>query len=134
VSAHDKSESRAPTTGLSVRDVVGAYYAAWTDGRGDFTGVPAAPDFRFTGPVASFDSAEGFRSMASQAGQLVARFAVRRQFVDGDTVCSVIDWEMDLPVAPMTSAEILQVRDGQIVSGELIYDAQELRTAMAARA
>ena len=35
--------------------------------------------------------------------------------------------EMDLPVAPMTSAEILQVRDGQIVNGELIYDAQELR-------
>lgn len=32
----------------------------------------------------------------------------------------------------MTSAEILQVRGGQIVSGELIYDAQELRAVMAA--
>jgi hypothetical protein len=32
----------------------------------------------------------------------------------------------------MTSAEILQVRDGQLVRGELIYDAQELRAAMAA--
>ena len=39
---------------------------------------------------------------------------------------------MDLPVAPMTSAEILEVEDGQIVRGELIYDAQELRAAMAA--
>jgi len=49
-------------------------------------------------------------------------------------VCSIIDWEMALPVAAMTSAEILTVRDGQIVRGELIYDAQELRAAMAAGA
>jgi hypothetical protein len=62
----------------------------------------------------------------------VTRFEVRWQFVDGETVCSIIDWEMALPVAPMTSAEILRVRGGQIVSGELIYDAQELRAAMAA--
>ena len=36
--------------------------------------------------------------------------------------------------AAMTSAEILQVRVGQIVRGELIFDAQELRAAMAAGA
>lgn len=119
---------------MSVRDVVASYYQAWIDGKGDFSDVPLAPDFRFTGPVASFDSAEGFRAMAASAGPLVTRFAVRRQFVEGETVCSIIDWEMDLPVAPLTSAEILQVRDGQIVNGELIYDAQELRAVMAAGA
>jgi hypothetical protein len=32
----------------------------------------------------------------------------------------------------MTSAEILEVEDGQITRGELIYDAQELRAAMSA--
>jgi hypothetical protein len=31
----------------------------------------------------------------------------------------------------MTSAELLEVEDGQIVRGELIYDAEELRKAMA---
>ena len=119
---------------MSVVDVVGSYYEAWIAGKGDFAAVPLAPDFAFTGPVASFDSAAGFRDMAAQAGPMVTRFSVRRQFVDGDTVCSIIDWEMALPVAPMTSAEILQVRDGLIVRGELIYDAQELRAAMAAGA
>ena len=60
-------------------------------------------------------------------------FEVRRQFVDGDTVCSIIDWEMAIPgVGRMTSAELLEVEDGQIVRGELIYDAEELRRAMAA--
>ena len=119
---------------MSVLDVVSSYYEAWMAGKGDFSDVPLASDFAFTGPVASFDTAEGFRQMAAQAGPLVTRFTVRSQFVDGDTVCSIIDWEMALPVAPMTSAEILQVRDGQIVRGELIYDAQELRAAMAAGA
>ena len=119
---------------MSVLDVVDSYYEAWRAGKGDFSAVPLAEDFAFTGPVASFDTAEGFREMASQAGPMVTRFSVRRQFSDGDTVCSIIDWEMALPVAAMTSAEILQVRDGQIVRGELIYDAQELRAAMAAGA
>ena len=31
----------------------------------------------------------------------------------------------------MTSAELLEVEDGKIVRGELIYDAEELRKAMA---
>jgi len=105
------------------------------DGReGGFQRGAAGPDFAFTGPVASFDTAEGFREVAAQAGPMVTRFSVRRQFADGDTVCSIIDWEMALPIAAMTSAEILTVRGGQIVRGELIYDAQELRAAMAAGA
>jgi hypothetical protein len=35
--------------------------------------------------------------MAREAAGAVTRFTVRRQFVDGDTVCSIIDWEMALP-------------------------------------
>ena len=34
-------------------------------------------------------------------------------------------------VGKMTAAELLEVEDGTIVSGELIYDAEELRKAMA---
>jgi hypothetical protein len=40
--------------------------------------------------------------------------------------------EMTIPgVGRMTSAEVLEVRDGVIVHGELIYDAEPLRRAMA---
>jgi hypothetical protein len=62
----------------------------------------------------------------------VTSFAVRRQFVDGNTVCSIVDWEMALPgVARMTAAELLEVVDGVIVRGELIYDAEALRRVTA---
>jgi ketosteroid isomerase-like protein len=118
---------------MTAQETVARYYEAWQTKHGDLADVPLADDFEFTGPVASFDSAEGYREMAREAGQAVTSFEVRRQFVDGDTVCSIIDWEMAIPgVGRMTSAELLEVKDGQIVRGELIYDAEELRRAMAA--
>ena len=117
---------------MTALETAGLYYDAWQNKRGDFSDVPLAEDFEFTGPVASFDSAEGYRAMAREAGQAVTSFAVRRQFADGNTVCSIIDWEMTLPgLGPMTSAELLEVVDGVIVSGELIYDAEALRRVMA---
>jgi hypothetical protein len=118
---------------MTAEQAVAQYYEAWRDRRGDMSGVPLADDFRFAGPVASFDSAEGFREMAHQAGQAVTSFDVRRQFVDGTTVCSIVDWEMAMSgLGRMTAAELLEVEDGVIVRGELIYDAEALRRAMAA--
>ena len=117
----------------TIEQVVSRYYDAWRNRRGDMSDVPLADDFRFLGPVASFDSADGYREMAGQAGQAVTSFEVRRQFVDGNTVCSIVDWEMAMPgLGRMTAAELLEVEDGVIVRGELIYDAEALRRVMAA--
>ena len=117
---------------MTALEVVARYYDAWQNKRGDFSGVPLAEDFRFIGPVASFETAEGYRTMARDAGQALRSFRVRRQFVDGNTVCSIIDWEMAMPgLGMLSSAEVLEVVDGKIVRGELIYDAEGLRQAMA---
>jgi ketosteroid isomerase-like protein len=113
-------------------ETVARYYDAWHTRRGDFSEVPLADDFEFVGPVASFRDADGYREMAREAGRAVTSFRVRRQFVDGNTVCSIIDWEMAIPgVGRMTSAELLEVENGAIIRGELIYDAEPLRRAMA---
>jgi hypothetical protein len=116
---------------MDARTTANLYYDAWLHRAGDMTGVPLAEDFAFSGPVASFDTAEGFRAMAREAGAAVRSFRVRHQFADGDLVCSVIDWEMAMLPGVLTAAELLEVRDGRIVRGELIYDAEELRRAMA---
>ena len=117
---------------MSPKDAVASYYEAWINKRGDMSDVPLAADFKFRGPVANFDDADSYRAMAREAGAMVTSFRVRRQFTDGSTVCSIIDWEMALPgVGRMTSAELLQVVDGVIVRGELIYDGEALRRAMA---
>ena len=112
-------------------ELVARYYDAWQNRRGDLSEVPLAEDFNFIGPVASFTSADGYRAMARDAGQAITSFRVRRQFIDGNTVCSIIDWEMSMPgLGKLTSAELLEVADGKIVRGELIYDAEGLRRAM----
>jgi hypothetical protein len=117
---------------MTALETVALYYDAWQHKQGDFSDVPLADEFEFTGPIASFDSADGYRAMAGEAGRAVTSFAVRRQFVDGDTVCSIVDWEMALPgLGRMTAAELLEVVDGVIVRGELIYDAEALRRVMA---
>jgi SnoaL-like domain len=117
---------------MTTEQAVARYYDAWQNKGGDFSAVPLADRFEFVGPVASFDSADGYRAMAREAGAAVTSFAVRRQFVDGNTVCSIIDWEMAMPgLGAMTSAELLEVVDGEIVRGELIYDAEALRRVMA---
>ena len=118
---------------MRAAEAVRQYYDAWQNKGGDFSEVPLAEDFRFAGPVASFDSADGYRAMAREAGRAVTSFVVRRQFVDGDSVCSIIDWEMAIPgVGKLSAAEVLEVADGQIVRGELFYDGEPLRRAMAA--
>ncbi len=47
-------------------------------------------------------------------------------------MCSVVDWGMAPLDGVLTAAEILEVRDGLIVRGELIYDAEVLRRVMRA--
>ncbi|MGW7824924.1 hypothetical protein ACWGLF_44480 [Streptomyces puniciscabiei] len=118
---------------MGTLEAVAAYYDAWINKKGDMSQVPLALDLKYTGPVASFADAAGFTTMAGEAGAAVTDFRVRRQFVDGNVVCSIVDWQMAfLPGVTLTSAEVLEVAGGEIVSGELIYDAGTLRKATAA--
>lgn len=119
---------------MNALKIVNEYYAGWQQHAGDMSRVSLADNFHFTGPVASFTDAAGFRAMAAQAGAAVRSFHVRHQFAHDDLVCSIVDWEMDPLPGTLTAAEILRVSGGQIVSGELIYDAEDLRKAMAAMA
>jgi limonene-1,2-epoxide hydrolase len=114
-------------------EIAKAYYDAWENRRGDLSDVPLADDLIFNGPMQSFTDAASFRAMAANAGALVTSFAVRAQVADGPRVWSIIDWTMNLPgTGPLSSAEVLEIVDGQIVRGDLFYDAEDLRRAMAA--
>jgi len=116
---------------MDPREIASQYYDAWSNRRGDMSEVPLAEDLVLLGPVAGFETAESYRAMARQAGAAVTSFRVRHQFADGDLVCSIVDWTMQPVPGTLSAAEILEIRDGRIVRGELFYDAEELRKAMA---
>jgi hypothetical protein len=54
---------------MAAEQAVAAYYDAWRTRGGDVSEVPLADDFRFLGPVASFETAEGFREIAARPGR-----------------------------------------------------------------
>jgi hypothetical protein len=117
---------------MTTAEAVQRYYEAWISRQGNMSDVPLADDFIFTGPVGSFDSADGFRGMAAQFGPMALGFRVRHQFTDGDLVCSIVEWDIPSAGGVTTAAELLEVRDGILVRAEVIYDAEELRKAAAA--
>jgi SnoaL-like domain len=92
---HAMPRQRRPEEGLmDPTAIANLYYDAWINRRGDMSQVPLADDLVFHGPVASFDSADGYRAMARQAGAAVTSFRVRHQFTDANLVCTVVDWTM----------------------------------------
>jgi SnoaL-like domain len=112
---------------MSALEVVRRYYEACNDG-GDLTSVPLADDVTFSGPLASVQGAANFRAHTAQRGDM--KCSIREQFVKGSRVCSIVDWTMSWPVSSLTTTEILEVRNGEIVSGEVIFDPERIRNAM----
>lgn len=53
--------------------------------------APLADEFEFIGPIAASIAPTAYRAMAREAGQAVTSFRVRRRFVHGYTVRSIID-------------------------------------------
>jgi hypothetical protein len=115
-------------TEMSALDVVNSYYKACNNG-GDLSGVALADNVRFAGPLGSVEGAAEFRAHTAERGDM--RCSVREQFVNGSRVCSIVDWELSGPVSSLTTTEILEVRDGKIVSGEVIFDPERIRNALA---
>lgn len=113
---------------MSALELVNSYYEACNNG-GDLSGVPLADDVKFSGPLATVEGAANFRAHTAQRGDM--RCSIREQFVKGNRVCSIVDWTMRWPVSSLTTTEILEVRDGEIVSGEVIFDPTRVRNAMA---
>jgi ketosteroid isomerase-like protein len=113
---------------MSAQDLVNDYYEACNNG-GDLSSIPLADDVEFSGPLATVKGADKFRTHTAQRGDM--KCTIREQFVKGNRVCSIVDWTMDWPVSSLTTTEILEVRDGEIVSGEVIFDPERVRNAMA---
>jgi hypothetical protein len=109
-------------------DIVNSYYEACNND-GDLSTVPLADDVKFSGPLASVDGAANFRAHTAQRADM--RCSVREQFMNGNRVCSIVDWTMRWPVSSLTTTEILEVRNGEIVSGEVIFDPERIRNAIA---
>jgi len=82
--------------------------------------------FSYRSPLSDLDDATAFIADISRVGPILERIEVRRTFVDGDEVCTIINFfsRMDrLQVTPVVQWS--RVADGRIAAIEVFFDARQ---------
>jgi ketosteroid isomerase-like protein len=102
--------------------------------RGDLEGAAALldDDFSFWGPILRSSGKGEFLSGSASAASIARGCEIQRQWIDGDTVCSVYDFKVETPrgSGSIPMAEWSVVKDGKLVSSRLIFDTADLAALM----
>lgn len=91
-----------------------------------------AADFKFHGPLLSADSKDQYVAMLGQFLAVHEGYRFRKQFVDGDDVCSIYDMTVRTPTGePLTLALVdwLTIREARISKQQLFYDPRKFAAA-----
>jgi hypothetical protein len=115
------------------RRVVEGYFNAWTNDRPDEAFGFLAPDLRFGGPTAAYDSAEAFRPALNAFASMTKSARVAELIVDGARAAMLYDCDLPAPVGTLRIASFFTVRDGKIAAYDTRFDATELRRLLASR-
>jgi ketosteroid isomerase-like protein len=89
-------------------------------------------DFSFTGPILQSTGKADFLAGSGVAAAMARGCEIRRQWVDGDSVCSVYDFHVETPIGAgsIPMAEWSVIRDGKLVSSRLLFDTADMAALM----
>ena len=118
---------------MTTREVVEAYFHAWTTKRIDDAYDLLADDLHFAGPTASYASAEDFRTALVGFAAMTRGARVIELVVEGDRVALLYDCDLPEPVGTLRISSFFRVRGDRIAWYETWFDATELRKLQAAR-
>lgn len=109
------------------RRAVEGYFTAWTIHQPDEAFGFLAPDLKFAGPTASYETAAAFRPALNGFAAMTKWAKVVELLVDGDHAALLYDCELPAPVGVIRIASFFTVRDGKIAAYDTRFDATELR-------
>jgi hypothetical protein len=119
---------------MSSADVFRAYLDRFTSG--DIVGAAELLDdeFSFYGPMLQSEGKAAFIDGASGLGPMVRGNRMIRQWVAGEDVGSIYEFEIETPAGAgsITMAEWATVRDGKLASSRLIFDTAAMSALMPA--
>jgi ketosteroid isomerase-like protein len=102
--------------------------------RGDVNGAAELldEDFSFRGPILQSNGKAAFLSGSATAAAMARGCQIHRQWADGDAVCSIYDFKFETPAGAgsIPMAEWSVIRDGKLVSSQLIFDTAEMAAMM----
>ncbi len=102
--------------------------------RGDVEGAAEllAEDFTFKGPILESTGKADFLAGSASAAAMARGCEIHRQWVDGDTVCSIYDFKVETPqsAGSIPMAEWSTIEGGKLVSSRLIFDTAEMHALL----
>ncbi len=119
------------TTQDETRRIVESYFAAWTANDVDEAYALLAADLTFSGPTASYQSAESFRPALVGFAAMTKAARIVELLVEGDRAALLYDCELPPPVGTLKIASFFRVEHGKIRTYETQFDATELRKLLA---
>ncbi len=106
--------------------IVQAYFTAFEERDFDRVRSCLSDSFTYTGPTSHFESPESFLENIWHVGQILHHIEHRKTFVDGENVCSIMNFHVHLDEP--RSVPVVQwaiVKEGKISSIEVFFDATE---------
>ena len=84
--------------------------------------------FTYRSPVVNVDSADAFIAEIWRVGPILERIERRRHFVDGNAVCSILNFKLSMSgFQNVPVAHLATVTNGKIVAIEAFFDATEYK-------
>jgi hypothetical protein len=108
------------------------YLSRFTGGDVEGAADLLADEFAFDGPMLQAATKEEFLAGAGPAAAMARGFRMHHQWVDGDSVCSIYDFELQTPAGAgsVPMAEWSVIRDGKLVSSRVIFDTAAMAALM----
>jgi hypothetical protein len=119
---------------MSGADVFRSYLERFTSGDVDGAAELLADEFTFIGPVLQASSKAEFLAGSAALAPIVRGCEIRRQWVNGDEVCSIYDFKVETPAGAgsIPMAEWSVVRGHKLVSSRLFFDTAAMTALMPA--
>jgi hypothetical protein len=109
---------------MSNAEICRTYLERFTKGDIDGAAELLDEDFTFEGPILQSTGKAAFLAGSSTAAAMARGCEIHRQWIDGDSVCSVYDFKVETPLGSgsIPMAEWSVVKGGRLVSSRLIFD------------
>jgi SnoaL-like domain len=109
---------------MSNADIFRTYLERFTGGDVEGAAELLADEFAFDGPILQAKDKAEFLAGSTAAAAMARGCMIHHQWVDGDDVCSVYDFEIETPAGAgaIPMAEWSVIRNGKLVSSRLLFD------------
>lgn len=118
---------------VSNADVFRSYLERFASGDIDGAAELLSDGFAFNGPILQAGSKAEFVAGSATAAAMARGCTMHHQWVDGNDVCSIYDFEIETPAGrgAIPMAEWSVIRDGKLVSSRLLFDTAVMAALMA---